>query len=74
MAQGNEENSLVCGLRAGFVDADLPADDRWSPKVIANNKSKGSDLLTAIKEQLSTCDSVDFCVAFIADSGLQPLV
>ena len=74
MAQGNEENSLVCGLRAGFVDADLPADDRWSPKVIANNKSKGSDLLTAIKEQLSTCDSFDFCVAFIADSGLQPLV
>lgn len=74
MAQGNEENSLVCGLRAGFVDADSPADDRWSPKVIANNKSKGSDLLTAIKEQLSTCDSFDFCVAFIADSGLQPLV
>ncbi|WP_418827303.1 DUF3427 domain-containing protein [Paratractidigestivibacter sp.] len=74
MAQVNEENSLVCGLRAGFVDAGSPADDRWSPKVIANNKSKGSDLLTAIKEQLSTCDSFDFCVAFIADSGLQPLV
>lgn len=74
MAQVNEENSLACGLRTGFVGADSTADDRWSPKVIANNKSKGSDLLTAIKEQLSTCDSFDFCVAFIADSGLQPFV
>lgn len=45
-----------------------------SPKLIANSKATGGTLLAVIKEQLSTCSSFDFCVAFVADGGLQILV
>lgn len=45
-----------------------------SPKLIANSKATGGTLLSVIEEQLSTCSSFDFCVAFIADGGLQILV
>lgn len=31
-------------------------------------------MLSAIRTQLNNCDSFDFCVAFIGESGLQPLV
>ena len=45
-----------------------------SPKLIANSKATGGTLLSVIEEQLATCSSFDFCVAFIADGGLQILV
>lgn len=45
-----------------------------SPKLIANSKATSGTLLSVIKEQLSTCSSFDFCVAFVADDGLQILV
>ena len=45
-----------------------------SPKLIANSKATSGTLLSVIKEQLSTCSSFDFCVAFVADGGLQILV
>ncbi len=43
------------------------------PQLIANSKISGS-LLSAIKTQLENCTSFDFCVAFVADSGLQVLI
>lgn len=50
------------------------ARENDSPKLIANSKATGGTLLSVIKEQLSTCSSFDFCVAFVADGGLQILV
>lgn len=50
------------------------ANEDDSPKLIANSKATGGTLLSVIKEQLSACRSFDFCVAFVADGGLQILV
>lgn len=67
--------SLEQGLLNAYVsDTRFSSDDSDRPKLIANEKSTGTNLLSVIKEQFSTCRSFDFCVAFIADSGLQPLV
>lgn len=67
--------SLEQGLLNAYVsDSRFTSDDADRPKLIANQKSSGTNLLSVIKEQFSTCRSFDFCVAFIADSGLQPLV
>lgn len=66
--------ALEQGLRSAFVDEGLPCDEESRPTLISNNKSLGIDLLTVIRTQLSTCDSFDFCVAFVGESGLQPLV
>ena len=48
--------------------------DNSNSLFIANNRTEGIDLLTVIKRELSSCTSFDFCVAFISDGGLQPLV
>lgn len=70
----SERKSFERGLRAGFVDDSAQIDARYRPQFIANDKSTGIDLLSVIKKQLSVCDRFDFCVAFVAESGLQPLV
>ena len=70
----DEKSALEHGLRSAFVDSAGPFEEGYAPKIIANNKSTGVDLLSVIRTQLSACDSFDFCVAFIGDSGLQPLV
>ena len=44
------------------------------PFLIANSISSGGNLLSALKTQLKKCLSFDFCVAFVADGGLQALV
>ena len=56
------------------IEFDSLAHGDDSPKLIANSKATGGTLLSVIEEQLSTCSSFDFCVAFIADGGLQILV
>lgn len=61
-------------LRTAFIDGSSEADGRLLPCLIANDKSTGTNLLSVIKKQLSDCESFDICVAFVADSGLQPLV
>lgn len=56
------------------IEFDSLARENNSPKLIANSKATGGTLLSVIKEQLSVCSSFDFCVAFVADGGLQILV
>lgn len=56
------------------IEFDSLARENDSPKLIANSKATGGTLLSVIKGQLSTCGSFDFCVAFVADGGLQILV
>lgn len=70
----DENGILEQGLRSAFINSVEPSDDGYRPTVIANNKSTGIDLLSVIRTQLSACDSFDFCVAFVGESGLQPLV
>ena len=65
---------LERGLRAGFIDAETSCSDEYRPLLVHNDKAAGTNLLSVIKRQLATCDSFHFCVAFVAESGLQPLV
>ena len=44
------------------------------PRLIANSKATGGTLLGEIKHRLADCAAFDFCVAFVADGGLQVLV
>ena len=70
----SERKKLERGLRAGFIDSSEEVESGYRPRLIANDKGCGTDLLTVIKRQLSSCESFDICVAFVAESGLQPLV
>lgn len=61
-------------LAASFIDDSIDSDERFQSRVIANSRTMGESLLSAIKQQLNSCDSFDFCVAFVAESGLSCLV
>ena len=62
------------GINSVLLSAKENPEIANGPRLIANNKSMGSDLLSVIRTQLKSCDSFDFCVAFVGESGLQPLV
>lgn len=51
-----------------------PVQTIGRPRLIANSKTTGGTLLGEIKHRLSDCVAFDFCVAFVADGGLQVLV
>lgn len=70
----SERADIERGLRAGFIDAAQESKEQYRPRLIANDKSTGTNLLAVLKQQLSQCASFDICVAFVANSGLQPLV
>lgn len=77
MSDGTFEYSVVefeKSLRSSFIDENSDADDRYSPHVVTNDKEIGSDVLSVLKEELATCTSFDFSVAFITSSGVQVLV
>ena len=62
------------GTSSAFLGAKENPEVANGPHLVANNKATGSDLLSVIRTQLKSCDSFDFCVAFVGESGLQPLV
>ena len=70
----SERRNFERGLRAGFIDASEQVAERYRPRLIANDESTGTNLLSVIKRQLSECDRFDICVAFVSEGGLQPLV
>lgn len=72
--KGAELEKVASGLRAGFIDSSNRAPEGYKPRLIANDKYSGIDLLSVLKEQMSSCDRFDICVAFVAESGLQPLI
>ena len=65
---------LDASLHAGFVDADVPHDVRLDPRLISNDKTRGTNLLSVLKHHLGLCDQFDFSVAFIHNGGLQTLI
>lgn len=69
-----EAELLREGLEASYIDSSVEALEDYRSHAVANSRSTGVDLLSVIKRQLSDCDSFDFCVAFVAESGLSCLV
>lgn len=60
-------------LKASFIGTDSEPDDRYSPRILANNDERISNVLTTLKSELADCASFAFSVAFITASGIQVL-
>lgn len=61
-------------LKASFIGTGKPADERYSPRILVNDKEAATDVLSVLKGELSDCESFDFSVAFVTSSGIQALV
>ncbi|HEY9569827.1 MAG TPA: DEAD/DEAH box helicase family protein, partial [Metalysinibacillus sp.] len=59
------------GLQRGFMDRTIAAPSTYTPSYITNNDQQ--QVLPTLLEQLKTCQSFDFSIAFITEQGLAML-
>lgn len=74
---GKTEYSVIDftnALKAGFIDASIESDQRYAPKIVSNRSKDHTNVLSAIKTELSSCKSFDFSVAFVSSRGIQVLI
>lgn len=69
-----DSDSLILGLKRGYVDQNIPANAEDIPKFITNNPSRGEKVITSIREEMRSCESFMFSVAFITYDGINALL
>ena len=68
------EEYLKSGLERGFIDHTVPANDDRIPRFITNDPSKGEKVITSLREEMRSCDSFMFSVAFVTYDGINALL
>lgn len=72
--RGINKDSLLESLRSCFISRQSDFDTPLLPALLVNDPFTGRKILTALEEELSTCDAFDFSIAFINDSGLASIM
>lgn len=67
-------DNLILGLKRGFVDQNITANAEEIPQFITNNPARGEKVITSIREEMRSCDSFMFSVAFITYDGINALL
>ena len=62
------------GIETAYIDGNVVSALACRPQFISNNRDEGKKVLTSIEEELAKCDHFQISVAFITDSGLEPLL
>ena len=57
-------------LRYNLINSNLNNNFECGPDFIKNNANEGEKVLSALIDELNTCESFDFSVAFITQSGI----
>ncbi|MBD1222140.1 DUF3427 domain-containing protein [Virgibacillus halodenitrificans] len=65
--------NLEDSLRKGFIDQSHGRSETYKPRLLVNNMKQNEDVLTSLVEELDSCNSFIFSVAFITESGLATL-
>ena len=68
-----DENHLLESLQSGFISHNHGFHNHLAPSLLVNNPLQGKKILSALTEELDTCDAFDFSVAFINSEGLASL-
>ena len=77
MAETLSKEKLIAQMREGFetafINGSLAADSFYKPSFISNNPTEKRKVIATIEDELSKCESYRISVAFITDSGIEPL-
>ncbi|WP_284140507.1 DEAD/DEAH box helicase [Virgibacillus sp. LDC-1] len=65
--------NLEDSLRKGFINKHYGKSETYKPKLLINNTKENEDVLSSIVEEMTSCNSFIFSVAFITESGLATL-
>lgn len=66
-------SQIQSGLNRAFIDREVPASESLTPSLVYNDAAEGNKVYCSIQDELDTCKSFWFSVAFITQSGLQLL-
>ncbi|EWG08468.1 DUF3427 domain-containing protein [Cytobacillus firmus] len=65
--------NLEASLNRGFINQQHQDSGNYKPKLLINNAKKSENVLTTLIDELESCKSFIFSVAFITESGLATL-
>ena len=65
--------NLEDSIYKGFIDQTKPSGERFKPTLLINNTKTNETVLNSIIEELDSCQSFLFSVAFVTESGLATL-
>ena len=74
MSNSNNQVEILAGLKTSFLDRTYESSSLYRPQFITNNSEKGEKVLVSIEQALLKCDSFKISVAFITESGIEPLL
>ena len=66
----NINKELERGLQKSFISRKLGSNSIYAPTLLTNNRKQDKKILSSITQELQTCESFDFSVAFINHEGL----
>ncbi len=67
------EESLLKGLESGYIDGSISASESFKPQLITNDPEKREKVITALKQEMESCDEFMFSVAFVNSGGVNAL-
>ena len=65
---------IISGATTAFTDLAYQSNPVYRPAFISNNRKNNIKVLTSIENELKSCDSFVFSVAFITQSGIEPFL
>lgn len=65
---------IMKAANTGLINGAVGSNLALRPKLLINDYSKGTKVLTDITSELTKCNEFMFCVAFITSSGITPLL
>ncbi|EPY6470542.1 DUF3427 domain-containing protein [Clostridium sporogenes] len=68
------KNEILKANQTGFINKLIDSNLALTPKLIVNDYSKGSKVLSEIISELNKCEEFFISVAFITNSGILPLL
>lgn len=66
-------NDLRNGFETAYIDGTYASNLAHKPQFISNNYRDGRKVLSAIEDELLSCDYFQISVAFITEGGITPL-
>ena len=68
------EEQMREGFETAFINGSLAADSFYKPSFVSNSTTTKSKVIATLEDELRKCDSFQISVAFITDSGIEPLM
>ena len=66
----SHERELAKSIHAGFINRKSDSLEQFRPRLLVNNHSAGTKVLTSLIKELEQCEEFFFSVAFITYSGV----